>query len=62
MRRRLTLSWGDFAVLVRANHLSLDFETSLRTSHIPYKIVRGRSFYERAEIRDALCVKSIGES
>ena len=55
-RRRQHLSWSDFAVLVRANHLSLDFETILRSFHIPYKIVRGRSFYERAEIRDALSV------
>ena len=38
MRHGLTLSWGDFAVLVRANHLSLDFETSLRTSHIPTRL------------------------
>jgi DNA helicase II / ATP-dependent DNA helicase PcrA len=55
-RRRQKGAWSDFAVLVRANHLSLDFETVLRSYHIPYKIVRGRSFYERAEIRDALSV------
>lgn len=56
LRHAQNRPWGDFAILVRANHLSLDFEGALRRSQIPYRIVRGRSFYERAEIRDALAV------
>ena len=45
---------ADIAVLMRANHLSLDLETCLRSLSVPYKVVRGRAFFERAEIRDAL--------
>lgn len=45
---------GDFAILLRTNALSLDVEEALRASRLPYATLRGRSFYERAEIRDAL--------
>jgi DNA helicase-2/ATP-dependent DNA helicase PcrA len=45
---------SDIAVLMRANHLSLDLEICLRALSVPYKVVRGRAFFERAEIRDAL--------
>ncbi len=45
---------GDFAVLFRTNSLTLDFEESLRAARVPYVVVRGRSFYERAEVQDAL--------
>ncbi len=45
---------GDFAVLFRANHLSLDVEQALQLQGIPAVVVRGRSFYERAEVRDAV--------
>lgn len=45
---------SDFAVLFRTNALSLDLEEALRASRLPYVTLRGRSFYERAEVRDAL--------
>ena len=45
---------ADIAVLMRANHLSLDLETNLRSVGIPYRVLRGRAFFERAEVRDAL--------
>ncbi len=45
---------GDVAVLMRANHLSLDLENALRLIGMPYTVVRGRAFFERAEIKDAL--------
>ncbi len=45
---------SDLAVLMRANHLSLDVEQSLLRHGIPYAVLRGRAFYERAEIRDAV--------
>ena len=53
-------SWNDIAILVRANHLSFDFEKALRAESIPYRVVRGRSFYDRAEIKDALSVLRLG--
>ncbi len=45
---------GDVAVLMRANHLSLDLEETLTRAGLRYAVVRGRSFYDRAEVRDAL--------
>ena len=45
---------ADFAVLLRANSLSLDIEEALRAARLPAVTLRGRSFYERAEVRDAL--------
>ena len=46
--------YGDIAVLYRANSLSLTFENALMNYDIPHVIVKGRHFFERAEIRDAL--------
>jgi DNA helicase-2/ATP-dependent DNA helicase PcrA len=43
----------DIAVLYRANAQSRPIEAALRAARIPYVIVRGTSFYERAEVKDA---------
>src|SRR5262249_15971281 len=40
------------AVLYRTNALSRLFEESLRRRGVPYNIVGGFSFYERAEVKD----------
>ncbi|MBN1309162.1 MAG: UvrD-helicase domain-containing protein [Chitinispirillaceae bacterium] len=45
---------GDIAVLFRTNAQSRVFEEAFRKEHIPYVLVGGISFYERAEIRDCL--------
>jgi DNA helicase-2/ATP-dependent DNA helicase PcrA len=42
------------AVLYRTNAQSRVFEEALRRSGIPYNIVGGFSFYERAEVRDVV--------
>ena len=47
-------SWDDFAVLYRINAQSRSLEDQLRRQRIPYKIVGGIRFYERAEIKDVL--------
>ena len=44
----------DMAIFYRANYLSRVVERALRTSHIPYRIVRGTAFYQRKEIKDVL--------
>lgn len=44
----------DFAVLYRTNAQSRSLEEALRKGGIPYRIVGGISFYQRAEIKDAL--------
>lgn len=52
MARGISLS--DCAVLFRVNSLSRALEEVLVRSHIPYTIVGGTRFYERAEIKDVL--------
>ena len=45
---------GEIAVLYRINALSRLFEQELRQRGIPYVVVGGVGFYERAEIKDIL--------
>jgi DNA helicase-2/ATP-dependent DNA helicase PcrA len=44
----------DFAVLFRTNAQSRPFEEELLRANIPYSVVGGVKFYERAEIKDVL--------
>lgn len=46
--------YGDFAVLYRTNAQSNAIENVLMKSGIPYRVVGGRRFYERKEIKDIL--------
>ncbi len=48
------LSYHDFAVLYRTHAQSRVIEDSLRRAGIPYDIVGGVRFYERAEVKDVL--------
>ncbi|WP_104747537.1 ATP-dependent helicase [Helicobacter cetorum] len=47
-------SLEDIAILYRLNGLSRSIEESLNALNIPYRLVGAVSFYERAEIKDAL--------
>jgi DNA helicase-2/ATP-dependent DNA helicase PcrA len=47
-------SLDDIAILVRAQHQTREFEDRFIQIGLPYRIVGGFRFYERAEIRDAL--------
>jgi DNA helicase II / ATP-dependent DNA helicase PcrA len=47
-------SLAEMAVLVRAGFQTRAFEERLITLGIPYRVVGGLRFYERAEIRDAI--------
>lgn len=44
--------WAERAVLYRTNAQSLMIEQDLRRRGVPYEIIGGQRFYERAEIRD----------
>ena len=44
----------DFAILYRSNSQSRPLEDALRRANIPNRVVGDTSFYERAEIKDAL--------
>ncbi len=45
-------SWSDVGVFYRANFQSRVIEEGLRAGKIPYKIVSGVGFYQRAEVKD----------
>jgi DNA helicase-2/ATP-dependent DNA helicase PcrA len=47
--------YGDFAILYRTNAQSRSFEEELLKYDVPYVVVGGVRFYDRAEIKDALC-------
>lgn len=47
--------YRDIAVLYRSNYCSRAIEKGLLDEHVPYLIFGGVKFYERAEIKDALC-------
>lgn len=49
-----TNDYSDFTVLYRTNMQSRAIEDELSKRHIPYQIIGGMSFYERAEIKDML--------
>ncbi|MDF1564841.1 MAG: UvrD-helicase domain-containing protein [Deltaproteobacteria bacterium] len=44
----------EIAIFYRVNAQSRVLEDALRAARLPYHIVRGRSFYERAEIKDLI--------
>lgn len=44
--------FGDFAILYRSNSQSNEFEQTLMSYRIPYKVVGGLKFFQRAEIKD----------
>jgi DNA helicase II / ATP-dependent DNA helicase PcrA len=45
----------EFAIFYRTNAQSRSFEEALRRAGLPYRIVGAMRFYERKEIKDALC-------
>ena len=49
-----TRAWSELAVLVRTNALTRAFEDAFFQNQIPYILVGGTRFYERAEIKDLI--------
>ena len=47
--------YGDFAIMYRSYYYSRAFETALIKAGIPYAIYGGKKFFERKEVKDALC-------
>ena len=52
--RRRGHDYGEIAIIYRTNAIARPFEAALRRLRIPYKLVGGKKFYERREIRDVL--------
>jgi DNA helicase II / ATP-dependent DNA helicase PcrA len=54
LRRCRNHPFGEMAVLVRAGFQMREFEDRFIAQGLPYRVIGGPRFYERAEIRDAL--------
>jgi len=57
IQRRQTLEklkWEDFAVLFRMNAQARLLEQNFRALKIPYRVIGGKSFFDRREIKDVL--------
>ena len=53
------ITYGDFGVLIRTNTLSRSIEEMFLTESIPYRMSGGTSFFQRKEIKDAICYMRI---
>jgi len=57
-----TVSLNNVAILVRAAFQTREFEERFIRIGLPYRIIGGMKFYERSEIKDALCyLRLIGQ-
>jgi len=54
VRRMTKFSFRDMAVFYRVKSLSRTYEEAMRRYDIPYRVVGGTGFFERAEIRDLM--------
>ncbi len=52
--RRDGFDWADFAIIYRTNLMSRPLEAAFQKHRIPHKVVGGRKFWERREVRDVL--------
>lgn len=52
--RRHDVPYSEIAILVRAGFQTRQFEERLLTLGLPYQVIGGQRFYERAEIRDII--------
>ena len=52
-------NWRDHAVLYRMNAQSNQFEYAFKRSGIPYRIIGGTRFFDRAEVKDVLAYLSV---
>lgn len=53
-RKAMGRRYSDMAIFYRVNALSRVFEDQLRLGGIPYRVIGGIKFYDRAEIKDLL--------
>ncbi|MCP3167430.1 ATP-dependent helicase [Myxococcus qinghaiensis] len=53
LQREGFIKYSSMAVFYRVNAQSRVLEEGLRLARVPYTLVSGRSFYDRAEVRDA---------
>ena len=52
---RCNVAWRDITILFRAHYLTRSVEEELIRKKIPYRLCSGAQFFDRKEIKDALC-------
>lgn len=52
---RHNVAWRDITILFRAHYLTRSVEEELIRKKIPYRLCSGAQFFDRKEIKDALC-------
>ena len=52
------LKWEDFAVLFRMNAQSRLIEENFRRLRVPYRLIGGKSYFDRREVKDVLAYAS----
>ena len=52
---RHNVAWRDITILFRAHYLTRSVEEELIRKKIPYRLCSGAHFFDRKEIKDALC-------
>ena len=53
------MRWKDHAVLYRMNAQSQQMETAFKRSGIPYRIIGGTRFFDRAEVKDMIAYLAV---
>jgi len=56
LKRIFNFNYKDIAILYRQNAMSRIYEQRFLEAKIPYRIIRGLSFYDRLEVRDVLSI------
>ena len=56
LHRIYNYKYGNIAILYRQNAMSRLYERRFLEENIPYRIIRGLSFYERAEVKDVIAM------
>ncbi|NIA15710.1 MAG: UvrD-helicase domain-containing protein [Nitrospiraceae bacterium] len=59
IRGQTGAAYRNFAVLYRANQQSRPYEIAFRQANIPYVVVGGQEFFERAEVKDLIAYLKI---
>ena len=54
LKQMFNYSYKDIVILYRSSYVTLDFESTLTSRGIPFKIYGGQKFYQRKEIKDVL--------